>query len=139
MAAVILSTFILIFSSQAWADGFDATVGGGYRSFPVGGSADLELGYGKVFWGSETDPLYGFFRIAGLAEGVVDHLTAGGYIEVFPVSIFGLRGGRTVTQSYLKYDDYDCNLYLCKGDRSEGFTEAALYLGGWRLKFAGTF
>ncbi len=114
----------------------DLSLGGGYRSQPVGGSGSVEAGLGQVVWGSEVDPLYGFMRVALAVEGVVDHVTSGGYIELFPVSIFGLRGGRMTTQSHLDYDDYDCNVYLCRGRREESFTDAIIFYGYERFRFS---
>src|SRR5687767_9950068 len=97
--------FLIGIENSAWAQA-DLAYGGYYRSYPVSGSAELNLGYSLKLWGEDGDPFLGFFRLASDIEGVPDYLASTVKAEFFPVAVLGFRAGQTFSQSHLDYESF---------------------------------
>jgi hypothetical protein len=123
---------------HAWA-GFDLAVGGYGRDYPMGAGAELNLGYGHLLWGSSSEKLYGFIRAGLDIEGVVDYNAVNAKLEIFPISILGLRVGQSRSESQLDYEDFDCELYLCRGHFAENYFEVPVFLGYGPVTFAASY
>lgn len=126
----ILSVLLYFYSfseNSAHAE-FDLSVGGYSRSYPLGGSAELNMGYSLVLWGQSASPFLGYIRLATDIEGVVDYFSSTAKIEIFPVSFLGVRAGQAFSQSHLDFDEFDCEVFLCRGKFTENFYEVPLFL-----------
>jgi hypothetical protein len=129
-----------LFSATAQAEIVpDLNLNAGTRTFPLAGSLELSAGMGQEIWGSKKNALYGFHRISTYIEGVTDFFATGWRYEIFPVSILGIRMGQNFLASHLDYEDYDCSLYICRGDYEEQFVEVPLFLKLWRVVVTGSF
>lgn len=138
MLRFILFVFVILVQPVIWA-GPDLSVGGSYRSFPVGGAAEIHAGYGYLLWGSEKNPIYGFMRLGVDLEGVENYIATTAKVEVFPLSILGVIAGRSWSQSHLDYEDFDCKSYLCRGQFIEDFVEVPLYAGYGPIRLAASY
>lgn len=129
LAAVVYCTFYsLVASAQPNEGGFDFSVSTNYRTFPKSGSVELDLGYGRVWWGSPQTPFYGFYRVSLNPEGVEDYFSGQLQLEIFPVSFLGIRFARSWIQNHLDYKDYDCITFICRGYFEADKLEVPLYL-----------
>lgn len=126
----ILTGFV---ASPAIAD-WDLAVGGYARSYPLGGSVELNAGYGTLLWGAVSSPWYGYARFGGEVAGVEDYVSTGLRAELFPISFLGAKIGASRVQNYVEYEDFDCANSLCRGEYSETFIEVPLYWQFGRLQ-----
>jgi hypothetical protein len=107
----------------------DLSVGASVRSYPLSGVVEGTTGYGLVLYGTEGEPFAGYVRAA------LDGFTAGTYnsgvakLEIFPLSILGIRAGGESVQNDADYKAYDCASYVCQGRFYETFVETELTLG----------
>lgn len=123
-------TFVsLLLSPTAWGKGFDLSLGGTFRSYPLSGVAEAEAGYGALLWGSEGAPWYGYLRpkLEGASAGTYNSGAVS--LELFPISFLGVRAGGESIQNDNEYSAYDCELYRCLGRFARTFVEAELTLG----------
>lgn len=100
-----------------------------YRYYPMGGTIKASTGYGQLVWGGREDTFYGYVRISAFLEGVPSYAARGFEVEVFPVQILGLRIGNNWVDNHQDYIDYNCELYVCRGQYSNAYIEVPLYLG----------
>lgn len=126
------------FTSPASA-GFDLGLFSSYRDFPLSGVAEVNFGYGQLLWGSEKNALYGFVRASGELDAVSNYFGATAKVEVFPVSILGLKAGQTWEQNHQDYKDYDCTQNICRGFFSNQYLEGQAFLGVSFLKLAASY
>lgn len=117
-------------NSIAHAD-FDLDFGLNYRFYPQAATAESTIGYGHLLWGSTSEPLYGFTRIAFTAEGITDYFSNTVMFEVFPVSILGARVGNSWSENYKDYSAYNCTDYLCRGRFESQFFEVPFFIEFW--------
>lgn len=122
--------FILLLSQAAQAQ-LDTTVNAYYRSYPLGGSIDLNLGYALVLHGtagSTDDPFFGYVRGEVMASGSTGYSGWGYQFQAFPVSFLGITAGQFFYDNDRDYTAYDCTTYACKGNYREDFIEGRLAL-----------
>jgi hypothetical protein len=131
----------LLSFSIAYADvsnsGFDYLIKGGGQTYPLGGIITAQAGYGVKLW--EAGPpaegpqwKYGYLRpaIELQTAGTVNRASAG--LEIFPISILGIRGGYGVSQRTLSYvQDFDCSEVMCDETLNYDYLQANL-LGGYK-------
>ena len=135
---IVIVQFFLIHENSAWA-GADVQLGGYSRSYPLGGSVELNLGYGVALWGAEDSPWLGYLRLATDFEGDENYFSSTAKFEFFPVSFFGGRVGQSLIQNHLDYKDFDCENFLCRGRFIETFYEIPLFLAYGDFVFAGSY
>src|SRR5690606_37386928 len=93
----------------------DASVQGQLRSYPWGGTLDLEVGSALHLWGSKKTPTLGF------ARGFLGSSHAGTYnsgvvgVEFFPLGFLGVKAGYELANNETDYQSLDCESYRCKG------------------------
>lgn len=129
--------FILLSFSQAQAD-YDLQLETSFRYYPMGGTLKSELGYGHLIWGAPESFLYGYVRLSGKVEGVTKYFASGWEVELFPISILGLKLGRNWIDNHQDYIDYNCRDYVCRGQFAHTFIEIPVFLGyaGWLASYS---
>lgn len=104
--------------SRAVVTGYDFSLAGSYRSFPLGGSASAVGASNLLLWGDrEAPPWFGFARLGAEASSAVSYNSAGGFMEFFPVAFVALRTGRELNRNTKDYDGFDCVMNDCQGER----------------------
>lgn len=134
------SCLVIVFTGFESLAGFDFTTNATFRSYPLGGTLAAQLGYGFVLWGAapstasdraKPKPWHGYIRPS------LELATAGsfqqlkGELELFPISILGVRAGHAKFENKKDYSAFDdcTNIYLCEGAFTRDFVEAQLVLG----------
>ncbi|MBX7231916.1 MAG: hypothetical protein K1X29_07495 [Bdellovibrionales bacterium] len=115
---------------KAMASG-DLQMGLSGRTYPLGGTLNLESGYKILIWGSDNNqsPLQGYLRPS------LQYKNAGQYnagtlkLEFFPVSILGIAGGGESVSNNTKYKPFNCQTYQCLGKTWRTFVETTLKVG----------
>lgn len=134
-----LIILLTVGSPVATASGFDLSLAGSYRSYALAGGAEMAMGYGHLIWGDKKKPLYGFVRVATGLEGVEDYIASTVKVEIFPISLLGVRVGQSWIQNHLDYEDFDCVTYLCRGQFSYDFVEVPFYMGWKRILLSASY
>ena len=113
----------------------DLSFSAGARSYPFGGSLELDFGKSLMLWGTrhereeERSPWYGHTRV-GLRMSTAGTYNAGlAKLEVHPLSILGLAIGREIVKNDKNYSGYNCSSNRCLGHFSNSFGEVSLTLG----------
>jgi hypothetical protein len=135
---VILISLIFL-SYQAHADGFDMGIHGDYRNQPLSGVAELGTGYSLALWGDEKSPWLGYVRAGWDLDGITNYFSSTLTAEFFPISILGVRIGKSWIQNSADFDDYECINYLCRGKFTQSFIEVPLYLGWDPILFSASY
>ncbi len=116
-------------TSQAHAEfKTDASIQGQARSFPVGGSLDLELGESFKLWGEKESPLLGFVRAAINSSHSGLFNSGGGSLEIFPLGFIGIKAGYEILNNENEYDSFDCSSFRCFATWERRYLEAQLAL-----------
>jgi hypothetical protein len=126
----------LVFFAELAHAGFDASVSGSYRAYPLSGVAETTVGYGHLLWGSEKNALYGFVRASADFDAITQYQSTGVRIEIFPISILGARAGQTWQQNHQDLSSYDCAANVCRGFFTDQYIEGQIYLGWGPIKFS---
>jgi hypothetical protein len=84
------------------------------RSFPVALVWRNNFGYGKKLW-KVNDVLYGYVRANTNLDTSAVVNTAGGSIDLFPISFFGFTVGASTTKRDIELRQFDCESITCKG------------------------
>ncbi len=132
------------------ASGWDAQLGAGLRSYPVGASVHGTAGYNWLLWtqdgakasesngdsavgsaGGSASPQWKFGYLRPLVKlqtsGIVNAATA--ELEFYPISIFGIAIGENLSGRNLKpADEFDCQLFHCGGRLQRKFVRSQLAL-----------
>lgn len=106
----------------------DLSFSGQLRSYPFGGSVDLEAGYSWLLWGQAASPWMGFVRpyLSSSHAGVYNSGQLG--LEFFPLGFLGVRGGYEIFNNESDYQSYNCDTYECRGNWNRSFAEAEMAL-----------
>jgi hypothetical protein len=139
LSLTVLVAFFSFSSAQAAVTnpGFDYLIKGGGQTYPLGGIITAQAGYGVKLWeGSapEEGPQwkYGYLRpaIELQTAGTVNRASAG--LEIYPISILGIRGGYGLSQRTLSYvQDFDCSEVMCDETLNYDYLQANL-MGGYQ-------
>jgi hypothetical protein len=114
----------------AFGAGLDLAIGGTFRSYPLSGVLEPELGYGMILWGDESaSPWYGYLRPKIEGATAATYNSGAVSLELFPLSFLGGRAGGESIQNDNEYSAYDCEIYGCLGRYYRTFAEAELSLG----------
>lgn len=116
-------------NSGAFAASPDFSLGGSFRSYPLSGVVEAEAGYGFTLWGTPETPWSGYIRPKIEAASALTYNSLAEVIEVFPLSILGVRAGGESIQNDTKYSAYNCEDSNCLGRFYRGFLEMELTLG----------
>jgi hypothetical protein len=117
----------------------DMTLGASFRSFPLSGTLETSFGYGQLIWGARDSWLYGFARGSLGVDASVGYDAETAMLELFPISILGIRLGKMWSENHADYEAYNCNEYLCRGTFVNTFIEIPLYLSYWGVIFAASW
>lgn len=135
--AVAIATLGMICTGNA---GYDLEANFSGRAYPIGGTFNLEGGYGFPVWGAsahkEGSPVYGYIRPGYQATTAITYNSGEVFVDLFPISLFGFRLGQEWVTNSKDYADYDCERLNCKGDFQKQFVEARLALGYRDVFFA---
>ena len=134
MARIGRIVFTLFISCKLFAAGLDGKVELSGRSYPVGGSLGLELGYKQMLWGEEgtreePQPWQGYLRPYFEGDFAPSYLSAKGGVEVFPLGFLGARAASGQMSNHEDYKSYNCTENLCREDVKLNFIEGDLALG----------
>lgn len=119
---------LISFSPSTFAD-FDLALGGLARSYPLGGGAEVNAGYGILLWGDAGPPWYGYTRLRLDGTSAATYNAASSSLEVYPVSFLGVRAGGEAIQNDAEYSAHDCVTRTCRGRFYNTFVQAELTLG----------
>ena len=118
---------------------FEANFSG--RAYPIGGTINLEGGYGFSVWGDsaveEKSPFYGYIRPGYQASTAFSYNSGEIYVDLFPISFVGLRLGQEWITNNKEYKDYDCQRLNCEGEFGKQYLEARL-AGAYKEAFFAT-
>jgi hypothetical protein len=119
----------LFFAGLAHAD-LDYNVDGAFRSNPLSGILEGDLGYGQLLWGEAgAGPMYGYIRPHVGAGTAGYYNSAIASLDLYPLSFLGVRAGGEAIQNDKKYTAYDCETYQCKGRMYRTFVQSELTAG----------
>ncbi len=127
MGRCLSSLLIFLFCSSTWAD-FDTRLTLNFRDYPIGGTLEWESGYNLLLYGSPgpTNPFYGYIRPGMMLGGQGE---AQGFIDIYPLSILGVRFGSSMTFRYYEIDPFDCEVVVCDGLVQRNFYRVRANLG----------
>ena len=110
----------------------DYMLGTGAISAPFGAAAYADLGYSQLLWGKKSPGsfLYGFIRPAVKLQTSVLVNRAETYLDLYPISFFGISGGASATSrnSHI-YAHLDCTTAECTGTLYRSWIKPKLSLG----------
>jgi hypothetical protein len=133
----LLILFIFFITGPAHST-IDMNVFGFYRTKPIAGGLDANVGYNQLLWGDKgAKPLYGFVRPN------VTFFTAGQYnaytveAEFWPISFLGVEAGKEKYWNNGIYQDYDCETFQCQKEFSNTYLKYNVLLGYSMFFFKG--
>lgn len=129
---LFFTSIFILFSLKVHAD-VDLNFGMNYRFYPQAATVESTIGYGQLLWGSSSDALYGFIRATATVEGITDYFSKTATLEMFPLSIIGVRFGKSWIENHKDYSAYNCVNYLCRGDFTSQFLEVPFFAELWRF------
>ena len=90
----------------------------------------IDLGYDFLLWGHPGDSfLYGYLRPSITADTAWTYNSLESAVELFPISIFGVKAGGEAIQNDEDYTPYNCQAYACRGRFYRLFVQGQLTLG----------
>lgn len=108
----------------------DYSLFGLYRTKPVAGGVNFDIGWNQLVWGDQgSKPLYGFVRPS------VGLFSAGQYnaykyrMEFYPISILGFEYGVEKINNNGIYQDYDCETFQCQSKFENKFFKIKAVIG----------
>jgi hypothetical protein len=124
----------------ALAEGLDLSAGAGGITQPLGASLFATAGYGKLLWGEDNlagarsdEFRYGYVRPwMGVRTSLFNNRADAG-VDLFPVSILGVRAGASLSSRHIDPSTIDCSVAACRGRVSRLFARGVLTLGYWNL------
>ncbi len=128
----VVFLFINLFSYDGTSH-WDYSLGGGARSLPIGLSVFSEVGHNLLLWGekidNENEYNYGYLRpsLQLSTSGLVTK--PGVFLDVFPISFFGLTLGSAYSWRFTKLDTIDCSSAHCGGGLQRTILKTKLLLG----------
>lgn len=105
------------------------------RTYPWGGTLNVNSGYGLLLWG-ENKPesaFYGFIRPSLGASTAASYNSGHVQLDVNPISFWSFYGGLERAKNTQDYRDFDCQLYRCQGSFSKAYWGSRIILGYDRL------
>ncbi len=122
--------FTLVFTMQCRAD-FDLALGSTFRTYPLSGVIEFDAGYDFLLWGVNAagSPWYGYLRPHFDASSAGTYNTLGFALDLYPLSILGLRAGGEGIENDQNYSAYDCLNFDCRGRYSRTYAQGELTLG----------
>ena len=116
-------------STHAFAS-LDYSIAGFYRTKPVSGGVNVDIGWSQLIWGdASSKPLYGFVRPS------VSYFSAGTYnahkyrFEFYPISFLGFEyGGESIHNNGI-YQDFDCETFQCQSKFQNTFYKIKAVIG----------
>lgn len=134
-----IAIILFIFYSGLVHSTIDGNLSAFYRNEPVGGGAQIGMGYNQLIWGDQSmKPLYGFLRpnISVLSAGVYNSYSY--EIEFYPISFIGIEYGNEEISNNGNYQAYNCETFQCQKDFSNEYLKFNLLLGYNIFFFKGT-
>lgn len=128
---VSLVMVIFVVSTPCFAE-IDFSVGGVTRTYPLSGVIEVESGLNGLLWGNSNDEIFGYVRAGVSGSTALTYNSIEGTVEVFPLSVLGVRAGIELSENQSDYRDFDCNSYECQGAQQKKFIEAQAVAGAWR-------
>jgi hypothetical protein len=120
----------LMLSADFAAAAPDLSVGTEFRSYPLSGVVESELGYNFLLWGSPSEsPWYGYVRPVVYCDTSISYNTLGAALDVYPISFLRFRMGENGIQNDVDYKAYDCTTDDCRGRYERKYAQVQLSLG----------
>lgn len=107
----------------------DYSLGGGFRSYPQGGGVSLSAGYKMLLWGNRSDESefsYGFLRAFAEGSTAISYHSIAAGLEIYPISFLAIKMGQEKNTNSKNYDQFDCLIVDCTGERTKDFLELRL-------------